>query len=266
MSDTMSGTPPRAPTLDPGIEEDRQGPLEFFNVIKVKKPPMAFEQNGITRYLDTTLISMGQDLRSVESCQGPNDKSAAKIKTPGLETQRSLMWESHVQHCAICHGGVATRPSQTSNAESRDHSTLHIGAGPHKYVAGATAPATVTGPSAAPPSPLPARPPQPPPRVVTTPVENFQRGIKCGVAHCEESKRDEQWDEWSRTFIAMIDTHGRKNVIDLGHVNRSWCGERPLGCDMRHVTGQWTGECKACNDSRDVMQVSESILCRSINR
>jgi len=37
-------------------------------------------------------------------------------------------------------------------------------------------------------------------------------------------------------------------------------------CDMRHVTGQQTGECEACNDSRDVMQVSESILCRSINR
>jgi len=37
-------------------------------------------------------------------------------------------------------------------------------------------------------------------------------------------------------------------------------------CDMRHVTGQWTGECKVCNDSHDIMQVSESILCRSINR
>jgi len=37
-------------------------------------------------------------------------------------------------------------------------------------------------------------------------------------------------------------------------------------CDMRHVTGQWTGKCEVCNDSRDVMQVSESILCRLINR
>jgi len=37
-------------------------------------------------------------------------------------------------------------------------------------------------------------------------------------------------------------------------------------CDMRHVTGQWTGECEACNDSRDVMQVPESIACGSINR
>jgi len=48
MSDTMSGTPPRAPTPDPDIEEDRQGLLEFFNVIKVKKLPAAFEQNGST--------------------------------------------------------------------------------------------------------------------------------------------------------------------------------------------------------------------------
>jgi len=37
-------------------------------------------------------------------------------------------------------------------------------------------------------------------------------------------------------------------------------------CDMRHVTGQWTGECEMCNDSHDVMWVSESILCGSINR
>jgi len=37
-------------------------------------------------------------------------------------------------------------------------------------------------------------------------------------------------------------------------------------CDMQYVTGQWTGKCEACNDSRDVMQVSESILCGSINR
>jgi len=37
-------------------------------------------------------------------------------------------------------------------------------------------------------------------------------------------------------------------------------------CDMRHVTGQWAGEWGTCNDSCDVMQVSESILCGSINR
>jgi len=111
---------------DPDIEEDKRGLLEFFNVIKVKKLPTAFEQSGVTRCSDTTFISMGQDLRSVESCEDPNDKSVAKIKTPGLETQRFLMWESHTQHCAIRHGGVATRPSQASNAESRDHSTLCI--------------------------------------------------------------------------------------------------------------------------------------------
>jgi len=37
-------------------------------------------------------------------------------------------------------------------------------------------------------------------------------------------------------------------------------------CDMRCVTGQWAGECEARNDSRDVMSVSESIMCRLINR
>jgi len=37
-------------------------------------------------------------------------------------------------------------------------------------------------------------------------------------------------------------------------------------CDMQCVIGQWTGECEICNDSRDVMQVSESVLCRLINR
>jgi len=37
-------------------------------------------------------------------------------------------------------------------------------------------------------------------------------------------------------------------------------------CDMRHVTGQWASECEMCNDSRDVMWVSESISRRSINR
>jgi len=37
-------------------------------------------------------------------------------------------------------------------------------------------------------------------------------------------------------------------------------------CDMQCAIGQWTGECETCDDSRDVMQVSESIMCRSINR
>jgi len=35
---------------------------------------------------------------------------------------------------------------------------------------------------------------------------------------------------------------------------------------MPHVTGQWAGKCEVCNDSRDVMWVSESISRRSTNR
>jgi len=152
----------------------------------------------------------------MESYEDPKDTSAAKVKTPGLEIQRFLMWESHVQCCAIRHDGVATRPSQTSNAESRDCSTLHIEADPRKCIAGASTPTTVTGSSAAPPSPL--RPLPHPPRATTAPAEDFQRGVKRDIAHYEESGRDDQWDEWSRTFIATINTHGCKDVIDPKYV------------------------------------------------
>jgi len=109
----MSGTPPRAPTPDPDIEEDKQGPQESFNVIKVKKLPTALGQNGTTLYSDTSSIGMGQDLRGMESYEGPNDTSAAKVKTPGLETHRFLMWKSYVQYYAICHGRATPKPSQT---------------------------------------------------------------------------------------------------------------------------------------------------------
>jgi len=200
----MSETPPAASPPDPGpdsdldadIEDDERGLLEFYDVIKVKKLPKAFEQDGIAHYSDTTFISSGQDLRDMESYEDPKDPDdAVKVKTPGLEIQRFLMWKSYVQYYAIRHDGVASRPSQTSNAESRDCSTLHIGADPHEHIPGTSAPTTIAGSSTAPTSPL--RPLPHPPRAVTTPAENFQRGIKRDIAHYEESKRDDQWDEWS---------------------------------------------------------------------
>jgi len=66
-----SGAPPRAPTPGPDIGGDRQGLLEFFDVIKVRRPPVASEWSGHTRCSDTTFISTGQDLRSVESYEDP---------------------------------------------------------------------------------------------------------------------------------------------------------------------------------------------------
>jgi len=109
----MSETPPKASTPDPDpdsdsdsdIEEDEKELLEFYNVIKVKKLPKAFEQNGITRYSDTTFISTEQDLRKMEFYEDPNDKSTPKLKIPELEIQRFLMWKSYVQYYAICNNG-----------------------------------------------------------------------------------------------------------------------------------------------------------------
>jgi len=77
-------------------------------------------------------------------------------------------------------------------------------------------PGLTTGSSAAPPSPLPL--PPPPSRPISTPAENFQRGIKRDITHYEEFKRNDQWDEWSRPFIAMINMHGCKNVINPRYV------------------------------------------------
>jgi len=213
----MSGTPPRAPTPDPDIEEDKQGLQESFNVIKARKLPTTFRQNGTTLCPESPIIGTGQDLRDIEFREDPNDTSTAKIKTPEMETLESLMWRSYVQHCAICHGGATPRPSQTSNASFRECSSLCMKARPHECVPGATAPATVTGSSAAPPpSPLP--PPPPPPRPVSAPAEDFQRGVKCDITHYEEFKCDDQWDEWSRAFIVTINTHGCKNVINPRYV------------------------------------------------
>jgi len=229
MSDTMSGTPPKASTPAPRPDSDsdsddggdERGPLEFHKVIKVEMPPEASKQNGTTRHSETTLISRGQDLRRVESCEDPDDKSTLprpKIKTPGLEIQKILMWKSYVQHYAICNNGKTTTPSDTSNATSRECSTLCLEDDPHKCVPGATAPATVTGSSKTASSPSPMRPLPHPPRAVTTPAEDSQRGVKRDIAHYEGPKRDDQWDEWSRTFVATINTHGCKNVIDPNYV------------------------------------------------
>jgi len=52
----MSGTPPRAPTLGPDIGEDKQGLQESFDVIKARKLPTAFEQNGTTLYSESPMI------------------------------------------------------------------------------------------------------------------------------------------------------------------------------------------------------------------
>jgi len=229
MSDTMSGTPPEAPTPDPrpdsdsdsDDEEDEKGLLEFYKVIKVKMLPEAFKQGGITRHSETTLISRGQGLRRVESCKDPDDKSTSprpKIKTPELEIQKILMWESYVQYYAICNNGKTTTPSDTSNATFREHSTLHLKDDPHEYVPGTTAPATVMGPSKTAQSPSSMRPLPHPPRAVTTLAGDSQRGVKRDIAHYEEPKRDDQWDEWSRTFVATINTHGCKNVIDPNYI------------------------------------------------
>jgi len=117
MSDTMSGTPPKAspPAPDPDsdsdsdIEEDERGLLEFYEVVKVKMPPEASKQSGIARHSDTTFISRGQGLRKMESYEGPDDESTSprpKIKTPGLETQKILMWESYVH--AYMHAYIHT--------------------------------------------------------------------------------------------------------------------------------------------------------------
>jgi len=68
----MSETPPKASPPDPDsdsdsdIEDDEKELLEFYNVIKVKKLPKAFGQNGIARHSDTTFISTEQDLRNME--------------------------------------------------------------------------------------------------------------------------------------------------------------------------------------------------------
>jgi len=162
----MSGTPPRAPMPDPDIGEDKQGPQESFDIIKARELPTAFEQNGATLYSELPIIGAGQDLRGAEFREGPNDTSTAKTKIPEMETLEFLMWRSHVQCCAICHGGATPRLSQTSNASFRECSSLHVKARPHEYVPGATAPATVMGSSAArPPSPLP--PPPPPSRPIS---------------------------------------------------------------------------------------------------
>jgi len=114
----MSGAPPRPPTPDPEVEEDKQGLPELFDVVKAKEPPTAFGQNGMTLYSETSSIGTGQGLRDMESCEGPNDKSQAKVKVPEMEVHKSLMWRSYVQHHAICHGGATPTPSQTSNASS----------------------------------------------------------------------------------------------------------------------------------------------------
>jgi len=78
------------------------------------------------------MSSRGQGLRRMESCRGPDDKfltdestlSRPKVKTPGLETQETSMWESYVQCYAICDNGETTTPSETSNATSRECSAL----------------------------------------------------------------------------------------------------------------------------------------------
>jgi len=127
------------------------------------------------------------------------------------------MWKSYIQHHAICHGGATPRPSQTSNASFREHSSLCVRDRPHVCTPGATAPAPVTG-STATPAPPPSPQPPPPPRPISTPAEDFQRGVRRDISHCGESKRDDQWDEWSRTFIATINTHGCKNVIKPRYV------------------------------------------------
>jgi len=105
----MSETPPTAsppdpdPDSDSDIEDDEKELLEFYDVIKVKKPPKAFEQNGIARHSDTTLISTGQDLRDMEFYEDPKDPDdAAKVNIPELEIQRFLMWKSYVQ-LGFCH-------------------------------------------------------------------------------------------------------------------------------------------------------------------
>jgi len=139
----MSGTPPKAPSPAPGpgsdsdsdIEEDKRGLLESYEAIKVKMPPEASKQGGVTRHSGAALVSRGQGLRRVESCKDPDDKSASprpKIKTPGLEIQKISMWESCVQCHAICNNGEAPAPSDTSNASSRECSTLHLKDGPHR--------------------------------------------------------------------------------------------------------------------------------------
>jgi len=99
----MSGTPPRTPSPDPDIGEDKQGPQELFDVVKVKKLPTAFGQNGTTLCSESPVISSERHLRGVESREDPNDTSSAKIKTPEMEVMRPSMWESYVQCCAICH-------------------------------------------------------------------------------------------------------------------------------------------------------------------
>jgi len=150
-------------------------------------------------------------LSDMESYEGPNDTTTAKIKVPEMETHKSFLWRSCTQCHAICHGGAPPMPSQTSNAACRDHSPSHSKARPHEYVPGTAAPVTITGSRAMPPPP-PS--PPPPSRPISAPAEDFLRGVKRDITHYEEFKRDDQWDEWSGAFIATIDMHGCKNVIN----------------------------------------------------
>jgi len=202
MSDTMSETPleasPPGPDPDPDsdsdsdIGDDERGLPESCDVIRVRRPPKASRQDGATRHSGTAPASEGQGLRRMESCGDPNDKSTLprpKLKTPGMEAQRPLMWESCVQCCAICDNGRAPRPRHTSDASSRECSALHMKDGPRECVPAATAPATVTGPSATPPSPSPLRPLPHPPRAVTAPAEDSQRGVRRDITHYARSRR-----------------------------------------------------------------------------
>jgi len=135
----MSGVPPTSPTPGPDADDER-GLQESFKVIRAKRLPTAFGQNGTTLFSETPPIGTGQDLRGMESCEGPNDTTEAKIKAPGMEIHKSFMWRSYVQYYAICHGGAPPIPSLTSNASYRDHSPLHLKAGLQKYVPGTAAP------------------------------------------------------------------------------------------------------------------------------
>jgi len=116
----MSGTPLRPPTPDPEVKEGRRGPLELFDIIEAKRLPTAFGQGGATLCPETPPIGMGQGLRGMESYEGPNDKSQAKVKAPGMEAHKSLMWRSHIQCSAVpdsvrdCTDGTTRCPAITS--------------------------------------------------------------------------------------------------------------------------------------------------------
>jgi len=59
----MSGASLTSPTPDPDAD-DKHGLQESFEVIRAKRPPTAFGQNGLTLCPETSPIGTGQDLRS----------------------------------------------------------------------------------------------------------------------------------------------------------------------------------------------------------